>query len=148
MHFFFSSLACVTGSIWEFESQDSGSIPGRALLARCPPSHHLKLGPAVRCRSPPEFPFRFIWVLGWSTWYLCANDPTPCTCKTNYLRILMLFNIFRHDAKFKPAATHALTQPRASAEGARSVLPMRWGRSDSCLSSPTARRHLAKPTRK
>jgi hypothetical protein len=23
-----------------------------------------KLGPAVRCRSPPEFPFRFIWVVG------------------------------------------------------------------------------------
>jgi hypothetical protein len=42
----------------------------------------------VRCRSPPEFPFRFIWVLGWSTWYLCANDPTPCTCNTNYLHIL------------------------------------------------------------
>jgi hypothetical protein len=28
------------------------------------------------------------------------------------------------DAKCKPAATHALTQPRRSAEGARSVLPM------------------------
>jgi hypothetical protein len=47
----------------------------------------------VRCRSSPEFPFRFIWVLGWSTWYLCANDPTPCTCNTNYLHILVLFNI-------------------------------------------------------
>jgi hypothetical protein len=42
------------------------------------PSHYPKLGPAVRCRSSPEFPFRFIWVLGWSTRYLCANDPTPC----------------------------------------------------------------------
>ena len=31
-----------------------------ALLARCPPSHYPKLGPAVRCRSSPEFPFRFI----------------------------------------------------------------------------------------
>ena len=36
--------------------------------------HYLKLGPAVWCRSSPEFPFRFIWVLGWSTWCLCAND--------------------------------------------------------------------------
>ena len=35
-----------------------------------PPSHYLNNGPAVRCRSSPEFPFRFIWVLGWSTWYL------------------------------------------------------------------------------
>jgi hypothetical protein len=43
----------------------------------------------VRCRSPPGFPFRFIWVLGWSTWCLSANDPTPCTCKTNYLRVLI-----------------------------------------------------------
>jgi hypothetical protein len=38
------------------------------------------------------------------------------------------------------AATHALTQPRTSAEGARSVLPMRRGRSGSCPSSPTTRR--------
>jgi hypothetical protein len=51
------------------------------------------------------------------------------------------------DAKFKPAATHALTQPRRSAEGGRSVLPVRWGRSDSCPSSTTTRRHPTKPTR-
>jgi hypothetical protein len=62
------------------------------------------------------------------------------------LRLRVFF--FSFDAKFQPAAKHALTQPRTSAEGARSVLPMRWGRSDSCLSSPTTRRHLAKPTRK
>jgi hypothetical protein len=51
-----------------------------ALLARCPPpaATSIALGPAVRCRLSPEFPCRFIWVLGWSTWYLCANDPTPC----------------------------------------------------------------------
>jgi hypothetical protein len=54
---------------------------------------------------------------------------------------------FFPDAKFKPAAKHALTQPMTSAEGARSVLPVRWGRSDSCLSSPTTRHHPAKPTR-
>jgi hypothetical protein len=43
-----------------------------ALLAGYPPptTHYLNNGPAVRCRSSPEFPFRFIWVLGWSTWYL------------------------------------------------------------------------------
>jgi hypothetical protein len=41
-----------------------------ALLAGYPPSHYRNNGPAVRCRSSPEFPFRFIWVLGWSTWYL------------------------------------------------------------------------------
>jgi hypothetical protein len=41
-----------------------------------------------------------------------------------------------------------LTRPRRSAEGARSVLPMRRGRSDSCPSSPTTRRHPAKATRK
>ena len=36
-----------------------------ALLARCPPPTALsKLGPAVRCRSSPEFPFRFILYLG------------------------------------------------------------------------------------
>jgi hypothetical protein len=29
-----------------------------------PPPHYLNNGPAVRCRSSPEFPFRFIWVLG------------------------------------------------------------------------------------
>jgi hypothetical protein len=69
---------------------------GGCAAGSLPPSHYLKLGPAVRCRSSPEFSFRFIWVLGWSTWYLCANDRTPCTCKTNYLRILMLFNIFLH----------------------------------------------------
>jgi hypothetical protein len=58
-----------------------------ALLARCPPPTSLsKPGPAVRCRSSPEFPFRFTWVLGWSTRYLWANDPTPCTCNTHYLR--------------------------------------------------------------
>jgi hypothetical protein len=70
-----------------------------ALLARCtrcpPPAALSKRGPAVcnvRCRSSPEFPFRFTWVLGWSTWYLCANDPTPCTCKTNYLLPMRLAN--------------------------------------------------------
>jgi hypothetical protein len=42
-----------------------------ALLAGCPPpTTSTTNGPAVRCRSSPEFPFRFIWVLGWSTWYL------------------------------------------------------------------------------
>jgi hypothetical protein len=51
------------------------------------------------------------------------------------------------DAKFRPAATHARTQPRRLAEGARSVLPVRWGRSGSCPPSPTTRRHPAKPTR-
>jgi hypothetical protein len=59
---------------------------GGCAAGSLPPSHYLKLGPAVRCRSSPEFPFRFIWVLGWSTWYLCANDPTPCTCNTYYLQ--------------------------------------------------------------
>jgi hypothetical protein len=29
----------------------------------------------VLCRPSPEFPFRFIWVLGWSTWHL-ALDPS------------------------------------------------------------------------
>jgi hypothetical protein len=43
---------------------------GGCAAVSLPPSHYLKLGPAVRCRSSPEFPFRFIWVLGWSTWYL------------------------------------------------------------------------------
>jgi hypothetical protein len=59
---------------------------GSWLAAPLPPRRPAlsKLGPAVRCRSSPEFPFRFIWVLGWSTWYLCANDPTPCTCNTNF----------------------------------------------------------------
>jgi hypothetical protein len=79
---------------------------GGCAAGSLPPSRHLKLGPAVRCRSPPEFPFRFIWVLGWSTWYLCANDPTPCTCKTNYLRVLMLFSIFLHFRR-------SFAQPRA-----------------------------------
>jgi hypothetical protein len=38
-----------------------------ALLA-CPgmPTTLSKLKPAVRCRSPPGFPFRFIWVLSWN----------------------------------------------------------------------------------
>jgi hypothetical protein len=41
-----------------------------------PPSHYLNNGPAVRCRSSPEFPFRFVWVLGWSTRYLrVTNQP-------------------------------------------------------------------------
>ena len=44
---------------------EGGSAAGWLSPSRC-----LKLGPAVRCRSSPEFPFRFIWVLGWSTWYL------------------------------------------------------------------------------
>jgi hypothetical protein len=64
---------------------------------------------------------------------------------------IFVFLLFFSDAKFKPAATHALTQPRTSAEGARSVLPVRWGRSDSCPPSPTTRRtcrHPAKPARK
>jgi hypothetical protein len=29
----------------------------------------------VLCSPSPEFPFRFIWALGWSTWYL-ALDPS------------------------------------------------------------------------
>jgi hypothetical protein len=74
-----------------------------------PPSHYLKLRPAVRCRSSPEFPFRFVWVLGWSTRYLCANDPTPCTCKTNYLRISMLFNIFLHLRRSFASSCHSGT---------------------------------------
>jgi hypothetical protein len=36
---------------------------GGCTAGSLPPSHYLKLGPAVRCRSSPEFPFRFIWVL-------------------------------------------------------------------------------------
>ena len=82
---------------------------GGCAAGSLPPSHYLKLGPAVRCRSSPEFPFRFIWVLGWSTWYLCANDPTPCTCKTNYLRILMLFNIFLHFRRSFASSCHSGT---------------------------------------
>jgi hypothetical protein len=34
-----------------------------------PPSHYLKLGPAVRCRSSPEFPFRFIWLVAKGRFY-------------------------------------------------------------------------------
>jgi hypothetical protein len=76
-----------------------------ALLARCrPPTALSKLGPAVRCRSSPEFPFRLIWVLGWSTRYLCANDPTPCACNTNCLRVLVLFNILGQKAHLKTMA--------------------------------------------
>jgi hypothetical protein len=48
------------------------------------------------------------------------------------VRLSAFFFLFS-DAKFKPAAKHALTQPRASAEGARSVLPMRWGRDQDGL---------------
>ena len=82
---------------------------GGCAAGSLPPSHYLKLGPAVRCRSSPEFPFRFIWVLGWSTWYLCANDPTPCTCNTNYLHILMLFNIFFHPRRSFASSCHSGT---------------------------------------
>jgi hypothetical protein len=57
------------------------------------------------------------------------------------------FVLLFFDPKFRPAATHAHAQARRSVEGARSVLPMRMGRSKPCSSSPTTRRHPAKPTR-
>jgi hypothetical protein len=96
---------------------------GGCAAGSLPPSHYLKLGPAVRCRSSPGFPFRFIWVLGWSTWYLCANDPTPCTCKTNYLRILMLFNIFLHFRRsfFVGLSPRPQRRPSSEAPGPLSV---------------------------
>jgi hypothetical protein len=50
---------------------------GGCAAGSLPPSHYLRLGPAVRCRSSPEFPFRFIWVPGWPTRYLC---PQPVRC--------------------------------------------------------------------
>ena len=74
-----------------------------------PLPHYLKPGPAVRCISPPEFPFRFIWVLGWPTRCLCANDPTPCTCNTNYLHVLMLSNIFFHPRRSFASSCHSGT---------------------------------------
>jgi hypothetical protein len=53
-----------------------------AFLAGYPPPplpQHWTCSQCGADRHPSsEFPhcFRFIWVLGWSTWCLCANDPT------------------------------------------------------------------------
>jgi hypothetical protein len=58
-------LSClIHASCWA----DAPRWGGRAaaLLARCPPPTTSNLDLlSVRCRSSPEFPFRFIWVLGW-----------------------------------------------------------------------------------
>jgi hypothetical protein len=54
---------------------------------------------AGRAHPSTRVPLRFIvWVLGsgWSTRCLCANGPTPCTCNTNYLHIMVLFNSLLH----------------------------------------------------
>jgi hypothetical protein len=57
---------------------------GGCAAGSLPPSHYLKLGPAVRCRSSPEFPFRFIWVLGWST--PCKLAPRAHTAHVQLMR--------------------------------------------------------------
>jgi hypothetical protein len=47
-----------------------------ALLASCPPSYHPKSTWAcLWCRPSPEFPCPSVWVPGWSTRHLCANNP-------------------------------------------------------------------------
>jgi hypothetical protein len=51
---------------WLGERSPLGRAGLRCWLAASPPTtSNLDLQPAVRCiRSSPEFPFRFIWVLG------------------------------------------------------------------------------------
>jgi hypothetical protein len=53
---------------------------------------------------------------------LCANDPTPCTCKTNYLRILMLFNIFLHSRR-SFASSCATPAPATHSTAASPAVP-------------------------
>jgi hypothetical protein len=115
------------------------------LCAPLPLPGYLKLGPAVRCRSPPEFPFRFIWVLGWSTWYLCANDPTPCTCKTNYLRVLVLFNIFFHFRRSFASSCHSgtcnsLNSGFTRRTSLRCTAASSATSAESCVNSPSSHR--------
>jgi hypothetical protein len=50
---------------------ERGSAAGSLLSFRCPSYTWA----CVLCRPSPEFPFRFIWVLGRSTWHL-ALDPS------------------------------------------------------------------------
>ena len=52
-----------------------------------PPSHRPGSTRAcLWCRSSPEFPCPSVCALGWSTWYLCANNPTSCACSTKLYR--------------------------------------------------------------
>jgi hypothetical protein len=56
------------------------------------PSFHHGSYPHCVIHQSPEFPFRFIWVLGWSTWHL-ALDPSSVLylqhSNTSYVRILV-----------------------------------------------------------
>ena len=54
-----------------FPAGERGSAAG-SLLSSHYPNYTWA---CVLCRPSPEFPFRFIWVLGWSTWHL-ALDPS------------------------------------------------------------------------
>jgi hypothetical protein len=54
-----------------FPAGERGSAAG-SLLSSHDPNYTWA---CVLCRPSPEFPFRFIWVLGWSTWHL-ALDPS------------------------------------------------------------------------
>jgi hypothetical protein len=61
-----------------------------ALLASCPPpTTPGHTWACLWCRPSPEFPpcLSFaVWVLGWSTRYLCANNPTSCASSTKLYR--------------------------------------------------------------
>jgi hypothetical protein len=55
-----------------FPAGERGSAAG-SLLSSHYPSYTCAWA-CVLCRPSPEFPFRFIWVLGWSTWHLALDS--------------------------------------------------------------------------
>jgi hypothetical protein len=112
------ALPCACLVLCERPPTGEGGCAAGSLSPSATPS---KLGPAVRRRSSPEFPFRFIWVLGWSTRYLCANDPTPCTYNANYFHILVLFNIFLHPGLSFASSCHSA--PATHSTAASLVVP-------------------------
>jgi hypothetical protein len=65
---------------------------------RCWPtdSHHPKpTWACLWCRPSPEFACPSVWVLGWSTRYLCTNNPTSCARNTKLYRCSSTFLHFR-----------------------------------------------------
>jgi hypothetical protein len=59
-------------------------------------------------------------------WLNSAGELPGCPLPLGLLRCRCLWSHCR--SKFRPAAVHAHTQPGRSAEGARSLLPVPWGR--------------------
>jgi hypothetical protein len=75
-----------------FPAGERGSAAGSLLSSHCPSYTWA----CVLCRpSPPEFPFRFIWVLGWSTWHL-ALDPSSVLIPPPQLRLFYAVSISHH----------------------------------------------------